>query len=442
MEKIPGNVFPRHLAAPLPPADHAQGLYIHDGNGRSYLDASGGAVVVNVGHGRKEMAKAVHDQILSHHYVHPTMFASPPVEKLAARLAEKAGRALSRFYFFSGGSEANEGAIKLARQIHIERGDTSKYRLIGRWKSYHGLTLGALGAMGRTRFKAPFTPLLKENLHIPAPYCYRCPFGLTHPDCDLQCANALDDTIENAGPETVSAFIAETIPGATIAAAIPPPGYLRRIAEICRHHRVLLILDEVMCGTGRTGKFYAWEHFGVEPDILTLGKGLAGGVFPLSALATKEEHFDTIRNNSGTFMHGGTFTHHPVAASAGNALLDILDREELVSAVAEKGKRMGELMTTHLSALPQVGDIRGMGFLWGMELVADKASKKPFDRSLKTTETLWQKLFEKGYILYKSTGLAGTHGDALVLAPPFTLDRDTMEELILAVRETLVQHFK
>ncbi|MCG8566854.1 MAG: aminotransferase class III-fold pyridoxal phosphate-dependent enzyme [Desulfobacterales bacterium] len=441
MASLPGNVFPRNLTAPLPRADHAQGLYIEDHTGKRYMDASGGAVVVNAGHGRQRMAKAVHDQILSHHYIHPTMFTTSPVEKLAGRLAEMAPGELNRFYFFTSGSEANEGAIKLARQLHIERGQESRYRLIGRWKSYHGLTLGALGVMGRTSFKKPFTPLIKENLHIPAPYCYRCAFGLTPSHCDLQCANALDETIENAGPETVSAFIAETLPGATIAAAVPPPEYLPRIAEICHRHGVLLILDEVMCGTGRTGKFYACDHYGVSPDILTLGKGLGGGVIPLSAMATRESHFNTIVENSGAFMHGGTFTHHPVAAAAGNALLDILEEEELVTRSAKMGEYLGECLHKNLKDIPQVGDIRGKGLLWGVELVADRDQKTPFDRKLNTTEILWQKLFDKGYILYKSTGLAGAHGDALVLAPPFTIDRNEIEELVQAFGDVLTNHF-
>ena len=440
MEAIPGNVFPRNLTSPLPQADQASGVYIQDDTGKRYLDASGGAVVVNAGHGRAEMAKAVHDQILSHAYIHPTMFTTPAVETLAARLAEKSDNRISRFYFFSGGAEANEGAMKLARQIQLARGEEGRYRMVGRWKSYHGLTLGALGVMGRTGFKTPFAPMLKDNLHIPAPYCYRCPFQLTPDHCDLQCANALEHTIENAGPDTVAAFMAETLPGATIAAALPPKGYLPRIAEICDRYGVLLILDEVMCGTGRTGSFYAFDHFDVTPDIVTLGKGLAGGVMPLSAMGTREEHFNLIRKKDG-FMHGGTFSHHPVAAAAGNALLDILEEEALIAQVKRRGEKMGELLKSHLSHIPQVGDIRGMGFLWGMELVADRETKTPFDRALKTTETLWQKLFDKGFILYKSTGLAGAHGDALVLAPPFTLAEDEMEALILAVKETLEDHF-
>ncbi|WP_457553460.1 aminotransferase family protein [Desulfobacula sp.] len=441
MIEIPGNVFPRRLDILLPMAKKAQGMFIEDENGRQYMDASGGAVVVNAGHGRKSIAKAIYDQILSHDYIHPTMFTTRPVEMLATRLAQKAPDDINRFYFFSGGSEANEAAIKLARQIHVENGNETKYRLIGRWKSYHGLTLGSLGAMGRTSFKTYFTPLLKENLHIPAPYCYRCAFGLTYPSCKLQCAMALDEMIENAGPETISAFIAETVPGATIAACFPPKEYLKAIAQICDHHNVLLILDEVMCGLGRTGEFFACNHFDVVPDIVTLGKGLAGGVMALSAFGVKETHFNVIKENSGVFMHGGTFSHHSVAAAAGLALIDILDQEKLVQRVKIKGERLGELLKKHLLPLAQVGDVRGKGFMWGIEIVKDKKTRMPFKRSLKIVEGIWESLFEKGYITYKSSGLAGVNGDALVIAPPFIIEDEQIQRLVMAIKSTMVEFF-
>ncbi len=441
MLEIPGNVFPRRLDTRLPVAESALGMYIEDENKKRYMDASGGAVVVNAGHGRKKIAKAIYNQILSHDYIHPTMFTTRPVEMLATSLAEKAPGDINRFYFFSGGSEANEAAIKLARQIHIENGNETRYRLIGRWKSYHGLTMGSLAAMGRTSFKTHFTPLLKENLHIPAPYCYRCSFGLEYPSCSLRCAMALDEMIENAGPETISAFIAETVPGATLAACFPPKEYLNKIREICNHHNVLLILDEVMCGMGRTGEWFAYNHTDIVPDIVTLGKGLAGGVMALSAFGVKETHFNTIKDNSGVFMHGGTFSHHPVAAAAGLALIEILEQEKLVQRVKTKGEKLGSLLKKHLLPLAQVGDIRGKGFLWGIEIVKDKKTRMPFSRSLKTVEGIWDRLFEKGYITYKATGLAGVNGDALVIAPPYIIGDDEMEMLVQAIKSSFIEFF-
>lgn len=439
---IPGNVFPRRLDRKLPVAARADGIYIEDEAGNRYMDASGGAVVVNAGHARESIARRVYEQILSHDYIHPTMFTTRPVEELASKLADKSPGDINRFYFFSGGSEANEAAIKLARQIHIENGNASKYRLIGRWKSYHGLTLGSLAAMGRTRFKTHFTPLLKENLHIPAPYCYRCSFGMTYPGCGLRCATALDEVIENAGSETISAFIAESHPGATIAASCPPDAYLQVIREICDRHNVLLILDEVMCGTGRTGAWFACAHSDVVPDILTLGKGLGGGVMALSAFGVRECHFNAIKDNSGAFIHGGTFSHHPVAAAAGLAVMDILERENLVDKVRIHGERLGDLLKETLLPLEHVGDVRGRGFLWGIELVEDKETRKPFKRSQKVIEGIWDILFKNGYLLYTSTGLAGTDGDALVVSPPFIMSDDEMEQLVRAVESAIIDFFQ
>jgi len=441
MNEIPGNLFPRRLDAPLPVAEKARGMFIQDQNKKSYMDASGGAIVVNAGHGRETIARAIHDQILSHDYVHPTMFTTRACETLATRLAQKAPGDISRFYFLSGGSEANEAAIKLARQIQVERGNPGRYRLIGRWKSYHGLTMGSLSAMGRTGFKTMFSPLLKEHLHIPAPYCYRCSFGLSHPGCGLRCAHALDEAIENAGAETISAFIAETIPGATIAASLPPEGYYRVIREICDRHQVLLILDEVMCGMGRTGQWFAAGHWDVNPDIITLGKGLGGGAIALSAMGCREAHFNLIRENSGNFMHGGTFSHHPVAAAGGLALMDILEKEKLVERAASRGEALGELLHKELGPLDQVGDIRGKGFMWGIEIVRDKTTRAPFDRSLKITERLWDLLFDRGYIVYKSTGLAGTHGDALMVAPPYVITEQETRDLVSAIKSVIQEFF-
>ncbi|MBW1867278.1 MAG: aminotransferase class III-fold pyridoxal phosphate-dependent enzyme, partial [Deltaproteobacteria bacterium] len=257
--EIKGNLFPRRLDRELPPAVKAKGMWIEDAAGRRYLDASGGAVVVNVGHGREEIARAVSDQILRYDYIHPTMFTTPVVEKLASALAVHTPAGLDRFYFLSGGSEAVETAIKLARQIHLSAGRVQKFRLITRWKSYHGLTLGSLSAMGRTGFRAPFAPLLTDAVHIPPPYCLRCSYGLRFPECGLRCALALEETIENMGPETVSAFLAETVGGGTLAACPPPKGYFSIIRDICDRYDVLLILDEVMCGMGRTGRWFACE---------------------------------------------------------------------------------------------------------------------------------------------------------------------------------------
>jgi hypothetical protein len=441
MSPVPGAVFHRVLDRQLPPARRSQGVWIEAADGRRYLDASGGAVVVNVGHGREEIARAVADQLRTLSYVHPTMFATPAVEALAAALAAHTPAGLDRFYFMSSGSEAVETAIKLARQIHLARGNPERQVLVSRWKSYHGLTMGALAAAGRTSFRLPFYPLLHDAVHIPPPYCLRCSYGLVFPSCRLRCALALDETIQNIGPAAVSAFIAETVGGASIAVCPPPEGYWPLVREICDRHGVLLILDEVMCGMGRTGKWFAAGHYGVTPDLLVLGKGLSGGTLALSAVATTTALMETVRAHSGNFVHGGTFSHNGVACAAGLAAVGILEREQLVERAADLGSRIGDRLHSALDDSPYVGDIRGLGMMWGVEFVQDRKTLKPFPRSAKVTERLWQALFDQGVILYKSVGMAGTDGDGLIVSPPFVITEDEIDQAADSLRRALREVF-
>lgn len=433
-----GHLFPRRLDPPLPVAVRSDGAWIEDQAGNRYLDASGGAIVVNAGHGRPEIAEAVYEQILAYDYIHPTMFTTPAAEELAVALATHAPEDIDRFYFLSGGGEAVEAAIKMARQIHLANGRPDRFRLVARWKSYHGLSLGALSAMGRTVFRAPFAPMLNDAVHIPPPYCLRCSYGLTFPDCRLRCALALEETLLNLGPETVSAFLAETVSGGTLAAYPPPPGYLKTIRRICDAYDVVLILDEVMCGMGRTGRWFACQKDGVVPDLVTLGKGLAGGVVALSAVGVRKCHFESLASQGG-FNHGGTFSHHPVAAAAGLALIRILERERLVERVAATGSQLGAILNERVGDLSRVGDVRGIGYLWGIELVRDKATNEPFPRKAQATEKVWQNLYERGIITYKSTGLAGIDGDAIIVAPPFVLETGEFERVAEAIRAAIEQ---
>jgi adenosylmethionine-8-amino-7-oxononanoate aminotransferase len=441
MKNLPEHVFPRTLGKNLPPILRAEGMWLEDETGNRYMDASGGAVVVNVGHGREEIARAVHDQILRYDYIHPTMFSSPVVAELADGLAANAPDGIDRFYFLASGSEAIEAAIKLARQIHLAHGRPDRFRLVSRWKSYHGLTMGALSAMGRTSFRAPYAPMLNDAVHIPPPYCLRCSYGLEPSSCGYQCALALEETVENLGPGTVSAFLAETVSGGTLAAYPPPPGYWKVIRDICDRYRVLLILDEVMCGMGRTGRWFACDHYNLEPDIMALGKGISNGVVPLSAIGLQNSHYKAIRGNQGGFVHGGTHTHHSVSAAAGLAVLRILERENLVAEVAKKGKALGDLLRNALGEHPHVADVRGMGFLWGVELVKDKDSLEPFKRSDHIAEKVWDAAFARGIVIYRTTGLAGTDGDGFLVAPPFiATDEDlnrAVDRVYAAVRRIL-----
>jgi adenosylmethionine-8-amino-7-oxononanoate aminotransferase len=423
-------VFHRKLKGHLPLAVGAEGVWIEDAEGKKYVDASGGPILVNVGHGRKEIADAVSEQILRCDYTHPTMFTTTVVEELAEHLAAHTPAGIDRFYFLSGGAEAVETAIKLAREIHLTQGRSQRYRLVSRWNSYHGLTLGALAATGRTSFRVPYTPMLNDAVHIPAPYCLRCPYGLSYPACGLRCAKALEDTFLNLGPQTISAFLAETVSGATLAAVTPPPGYWKEIRDICDRYDVLLILDEVMAGLGRTGRWFAAEHYDVVPDLLTMGKGLGGGVVALSAVGVKGTHFESIRNSDSGFVHGGTFSHHNVAAAAGCAVLRIIETERLIERVDRLGKVLGHQLQRRLGLHPHVGDIRGIGFMWGVEFVKDRVTMSPFPREEKVTERLWDALFHNGIVVYKSTGFVGRDGDAIMLGPPFIITEELIERVV------------
>ncbi|MFO7598796.1 MAG: aspartate aminotransferase family protein [Candidatus Desulfacyla sp.] len=412
-----------------PKAVRAEGVWIYDEQGKKYLDASGGPICVNVGHGRAEVAEAIAKQAGELAYVHGPMFTSDPVEELARRLAMHAPEPIDRFYFCSSGCEAVETAVKLSHQIHVARGEPQRHRLIARWQSYHGATIGALSATGKPAMRNPFIPLLVPVVHIPPPYCLRCHFGLDYPSCGMRCAHALDEAIRLEGAHSVSAFIMEPIGGATIGALVPPPEYFTMVSEICRHHGVFLIFDEVMTGMGRTGKWFASEHFGVWPDLMVMGKGLNGGYAPLSAVGCRHEHLTALRNGPGNFVHGHTFSHHAVAAAAGLAVVNILEKEHLVEAAAKKGAHLEKLLM-RLKSDPGVGDIRGIGMMWAVELVQDKSSLRPYPRKEKVTERLHEQLLEAGVITYTCTGFANGDGDALMLGPPFIISE---EELGMAV---------
>jgi hypothetical protein len=278
--------------------------------------------------------------------------------------------------------------------------------------------------------------MFRDAFHIPPPYCLRCSYGLKPDSCGLQCAKALEETILNLGPETVSAFMGETVSGATLAVYPPPQGYWTKIREICNRYGVMLILDEVMSGMGRTGKWFASEHYGVSPDLVTLGKGLSGGSLPLSAVGVREEHYSQVVETGG-FVHGGTFSHHPACAAAGLAAVQILEKESLVERAREKGEILGAKLDHALSDHPHVGDIRGLGMMWGVELVKEKQTLEPFDRSALVLEMVWEKLFSDGVILYKSLGLAGKNGEGLVVAPPFVINEPEMDMVVSGLKGAL-----
>jgi len=433
-----GHVLYRRASHRRPMVDRGEGVYLYDTEGHRYLDASGGAIVVNLGHGVREVAEALSDQAAQAAYAHPTMFTSRPAEAYAAALAEVTSLPGARFFFLSSGSEAVETAIKLARQVQVERGRGSRYLIISRQQSYHGTTLGALAVAGKPKMQRPFQPMLADVPHIPPPYCYRCPFHLSHPGCDLRCADALEEEIEHVGPDNVAAFIAEPVSGATLGAVVPPPGYWPQVREICDRHQVLLIADEVMTGFGRTGRWFALDHWDVVPDVAAMSKGTAGGYAPLSVTAARGDLVDEIVAGSGNFVHGGTFSHHPVSTAAGLATLRYLKQHDLIAAAARKGHRLGEKLRDGLGDLPCIGDIRGIGLMWGVEFVSERESRAPFPPQRHFAQAVADTAFERGLIVYPTGGCVdGTAGDHLTLGPPFIITEEQMDELVVLLRRAI-----
>ncbi len=428
--------FPRTFLKTYPEAVRGEGCFIFTAGGQRYLDASGGAAVVTIGHGVPEIGRAMAEQASQLAYVHSSQFQNAPAEKLARRVLELAPRGMhdrGRVYFTSGGSEATETALKLARQFWIERGEAKRYRVLSRWQSYHGATLGALSVSGNTRRREPFAPMLSEWGHIAPCYCYRCPLGLEYPSCNVDCADELDRLLEREGSEDVAAFIFEPVVGATLGAVAPPEGYVQRIAEICRRHGILLIADEVMSGMGRTGKPFAVEHWNVTPDMILVGKGIASGYAPLGAVIVAGRVAETISRGSGTFLHGFTYNSHPVAAAAGNAVLDYIEREKLF----ERVEPVGRDLRTALEGLRRfsvVGDIRGIGLLLAIEIVRDSKTREPFPADARMAARIQQDAFDAGVMIYPMQGCAdGTRGDHILIAPPFTISPAMIQMLVAAL---------
>ncbi|MCV2867006.1 aspartate aminotransferase family protein [Defluviimonas sp. WL0002] len=426
------HVFPRHTHRLPPRAVRGQGCYIFDETGKAYLDASGGAAVSCLGHSDPDVIAAVQNQVAQLAFAHTGFFTSGPSEDLADLLIANAPGSLDRVYFVSGGSEAVEAAIKLARQYHLERGDPGRRRLIARRQSYHGNTLGALAAGGNQWRRQPFEPLLIEVSHI-AP-CYEYVLreaGESAEDYGLRAAQELEDEILRLGPGNVMAFIAEPVGGATIGAVPPVPGYFRRIREICDRYGVLLILDEVMCGMGRTGHLFACEAEGVAPDILCIAKGLGAGYQPIGAMLCSKEIYSAIEEGSGFFQHGHTYLGHPVATAAGLAVLRKLLDADLAARSARMGERLSLALRDTFGQHPHVGDIRGRGLFIGMEFVADRERKSPFDPALGIAARLKAAAFDAGLVCYPMSGTRdGKLGDHVLLAPPFILEDRQIEEII------------
>ena len=426
------HVFPRHSRQTLPTAVGGEGCYLIDKSGKRYLDGSGGAAVSCLGHGDAEVTAAIKAQLDKVAFAHTGFFTSEPAEALADLLIANAPGSLDRVYFVSGGSEATEAAIKLARQYWVEKGEPQRGRLIARKQSYHGNTIGALSAGGNEWRRAQFGPLLLDVSHIDPCYEYRLRHqGESLEEYGRRAADALEEEILRVGPETVMAFMAEPVVGATAGALVPAPGYFRRIREICDTYGILLILDEVMCGMGRTGSLFACEQDGVAPDILCIAKGLGAGYQPIGAMLCTSNIYDAIAGGSGFFQHGHTYIGHPIATAAGLAVVSaILDRG-LIPRVQEQGEKLRQRLEARFGNHPNVGDIRGRGLFRGIELVEDRVTKAPFDPARGVAGKIKKAAFESGLVCYPMSGtIDGRRGDHVLLAPPFIIEDTQLDELV------------
>ncbi|HOP15099.1 MAG: aspartate aminotransferase family protein [Gammaproteobacteria bacterium] len=426
------HVFHRQTRGALPIAVKGDGIYVIDSNGRRYLDASGGAAVSCLGHSHPAVIAAIKQQLDAIPYAHTGFFTNEPLEQLADVLIEGAPAGLERVYFVSGGSEAVEAGLKLARQYAVERGQPQRRHVIARRQSYHGNTLGALAAGGNEWRRQQFHPLLIETHHIAPCYAYRD----RRADEDLEAyglrvANELEAKIEELGSDSVLAFVAEPVVGATAGAVPPVPGYFRRIREICDRHGVLLMLDEVMCGMGRTGTLYACEQDGIAPDLLTIAKGLGGGYQPIGALLVSSEIFATIRDGSGFFQHGHTYMGHPTACAAALAVQQVIRDDHLLNNVQVMGERLAAALRARLGDHPHVGDIRGRGLFRGIEIVADRDTREPFPPSSKIHAKIKQEAMARGLMCYPMGGtIDGARGDHVLLAPPFIIDAAQTDQVV------------
>jgi adenosylmethionine-8-amino-7-oxononanoate aminotransferase len=421
-------VFYRSLARDFPLAVRGEGCWIEDDTGKRYLDAVGGAFVVSIGHGVREIGEAMARQAGRLAYVSGAAFTNEAVEELAARLVARTD-GMDHAYILGSGSEATEAALKLARQHWVERGQPNKHRVIAVKPSYHGNTMLALSASARETYRKYWPEWLTDVRRIPAPYAYRCGCDGAR-DCATCSGDALESAIIDEGADRIAAFIIEPIGGSSTGASVPRDGYLRRIREICDRHDVLLIADEVLCGSGRTGTWTASGAMRVVPDIITLGKGVSGGYAPVSAVLSRNEIIEPIAHGSGALVHAQTFSHHAVTCSAAVAALDYMDKHGLVERCRKIGATFHEKLRA-LRDLPCVGDVRGRGLLGGVEFVADLATKAPFPRSHKFAERFVRTAQDEGLVVWPNTGHAdGVNGDLVMLAPPFVVTEPEIDEMV------------
>ena len=434
-----GKLIPRSYKAELRKAVRGKGIYLYDDEDREYIDGCCGALISSLGHGNEEVAKAVYDQLLTLEFAHPSRWRNDATLEAAEEVASIAPGDLKNVWFVSGGSEAIESALKLARQYFVERDGkgSGKTTFIARWNSYHGSTIGTMGLAGSMARRREFTPLFQESPKIPPHYCYRCPYGMTCPSCELKCATALEDEIQRIGPERVIAFVAEPVVGSTVGALNPPDGYWQRIREICTKYDVLLIADEVMTGIGRTGKAFCVDNWDVVPDIICSAKAMASGYSPAGGILVSQKLVDVLKGGSGAFQHGHTYNANPASAAAITATIRIMKRDGLFENAMKRGEQLMAGLKDMMD-LPIVGDVRGLGLMRGIEIVADKDTKEPFHPSIKAAALVTSCCMDQGLVVYPGTGMInGVAGDQFLIAPPLIVTEAQIDDILKKLRAGL-----
>ena len=435
--QIGERIFHRMLKQGWPQIARGEGVYLIDTEGKCYLDACAGVHVVSIGHGVEEVIEAMTEQAKKVCFTYARFLTQPQID-LADKIAAITPEGLSRVFFVSGGSEATESAMKMARKYHLETGNPQKYRVISRWQSWHGNTVGALSMSGRTPWREDYVPYLLDFPHISPPYCYRCPYCRDGSACTLQCAEELERVIKQEGSEYISAFIAEPVLGTSGCGIAPPPDYYPMVREICDRYNIVMIIDEVVTGFGRTGRNFGIEHWGVVPDIMATGKGLSSGYTPIAATIAHEKIYEAIYGKSTAFVHGHTYGGNPLSCAVALAVQNYLEKHDLVSQCARRGELMLEKLL-ELQDSPIVGEVRGKGLLCGVEFVADKEARTPFDLSKGVTAAVVNRMFEKGVLVMPGApGLIdGVAGDHIAISPPFTISEVEVVKVVEVLREVI-----
>lgn len=422
----------------IPFVARAEGIFIWDRGGKEYIDGSSGAIICNIGHGDQAVLEAVNRQARSTFFTYRTQFENQPAVELAQDLVAHSAPHLDRVFYVSGGSEAVESAMKFCRTYHLSRGDEGRYIFISRSPSYHGSTLGALGLTSYAPLEIHYRPMINCSPKIPAPYCYRCHYGLSYPSCSLTCADALETMIREIGPRNVAAFVAEPIGGASTGAVVPPDDYFATIRKICDKYGVLLILDEVMTGFGRTGKLFAYQHWNLDADIVALSKGMASGYFPLGAVMCRGDMVDSVLA-AGGFPHGHTYAGNPMACAVGHAVL----RRIIGDGLSDNAAAMGDYLLQGLRKLAQsypiIGEVRGRGLLTALEFVSDRARRTPFADHLQVGSLVTARAFANGLIVYPRRPMNGLDGDHILIAPPLIIEQQQVDDLLDRLAASLAE---